>query len=84
MKRKLKYAAVSIVILLLFTNPSLNDFKDGGCAGENGCYKKANWLIFSVFVTRTDQSMDKTYLGICKNFVLIDEESAPFEIKQWK
>jgi hypothetical protein len=86
MKKKLLWVGIGILILLVLTNPSLSDFKD---AGHQGSHKKMNYLIFSTFEESIPMNgynyRQNTYLGICKNFILLDGDG-PYRptVTQWK
>jgi hypothetical protein len=70
MKKKIWIALAVLFVFLFITNPSLSDFKDNGHYGAN--YRTSNWLIFSFFVNY-QQGQKSSYLGICKNFIPIDQ-----------
>lgn len=72
---------MSLVVLLLITNPSLRDFKDNGHGGY--CHQESNWLIFSFFTSHGD-TWDETYVGVCKNFFQVSGYSKPYQIKEYR
>jgi hypothetical protein len=82
MKKKLLYSLAIILVIMVFTNPSLTDFKDSG--HSRGAKKENNYLIFSTFIQTTQPTyktsdgtayvlpnhyIETHYLGILKNFI---------------
>lgn len=81
MKKKILYSIIVGILFLAITNPSLRDFKEDDRSGA--CYKKSNWLMFSIF-SEENKHNSKLYLGICKNFFIIDDETEYFQITEWQ
>ncbi len=85
---KTVYTMILLLPVLLFTNPSLNDFKESGHYGENHerphkVHRESNYLIFSKFCCEDscnhdircydEQGQRLYYWGILKNFYRIED-----------
>jgi hypothetical protein len=76
MKKKRTLVTIGIILLgLILTNPTMNDFKD--FIGDYGAAKKKyNFIVFSIYYespTLVGASYHRIeYVGICKNFIRIN------------
>jgi hypothetical protein len=93
MKKIILYVLIGMIVILVLTNPSLQDFKDN-THNFTAVLKENNFIFFSTFqetkhedsyyrnriVTEaeTHEYVINHYVGILKNFFLIKEEHKTF------
>jgi len=73
---KTHYWIVGILVILVATNPTMQDFKDykGSKAIKRDFYnlsKKGDFFVFSIY----DDGFTRTYFGILNNFIPIGNSS---------
>jgi hypothetical protein len=68
MKKNLSYGFISLLAILILTNPGFNDFKVSEYViGSDSQYKVRNYFIFSTYTTYFNRGTTN-YVGVLGNF----------------